>query len=64
MEQALQAHELALDALLPADASLAFIGRIDTPWTRREDCLRIPTHPVGRSDGIRSAVPGYPVTAR
>jgi hypothetical protein len=26
--------------------------------------LRIPTHPVGRSNGIRSAVPGYPVTAR
>jgi hypothetical protein len=26
--------------------------------------LRIPTHPVGRSGDIRSAIPGYPVTAR
>ena len=24
--------------------------------------VRIPTHPVGRSDKIRSAIPEYPVT--
>ena len=24
--------------------------------------LRIPTHPVGCSDNIRSVIPGYPVT--
>jgi hypothetical protein len=26
------------------------------------DNLRIPTHPAGRSDNIRSAIPGYPAT--
>jgi tRNA (adenine37-N6)-methyltransferase len=34
----LRPHEQATDAPLPADATLAFIGRIHTPWTRREDC--------------------------
>jgi len=24
--------------------------------------VRIPTHPVGSSDNIRSVIPGYPVT--
>jgi tRNA (adenine37-N6)-methyltransferase len=44
--QALRPHEVAADAPLPADASLAFIGRIRTPWTRREDCPH-----QGRPDG-------------
>jgi tRNA (adenine37-N6)-methyltransferase len=34
----LRPHEQATDAPLKADATLAFIGRIRTPWTRREDC--------------------------
>ncbi len=46
MPQPLRAHEIALDAPLPEDASLAFIGRIETPWKRREDCPR-----RGRLDG-------------
>ena len=31
----------------------------DNPFS---EALRIPTHPVGRSDNIRSAIPEYPVT--
>ncbi len=38
--QALRPHEVATDAALPADAALAFIGRIRTPWTLRADCPR------------------------
>jgi tRNA-Thr(GGU) m(6)t(6)A37 methyltransferase TsaA len=30
--------ELAVELPPPADAALRFIGRIRTPWTRREDC--------------------------
>ena len=36
--QPLRPHERIADAPLRADATLAFIGRIRTPWTRREDC--------------------------
>ncbi|NNU80322.1 tRNA (N6-threonylcarbamoyladenosine(37)-N6)-methyltransferase TrmO [Halovulum dunhuangense] len=36
--QAIRPHEIATDAPLPRDASIAFIGVIRTPWTRREDC--------------------------
>ncbi len=38
--QDMRAHEQATEAPLPADANLAFIGHIETPWTRREDCPR------------------------
>jgi tRNA-Thr(GGU) m(6)t(6)A37 methyltransferase TsaA len=38
--QALRPHEEATEAPPAADAALAFIGRIRTPWTRREDCPR------------------------
>ena len=38
--QPIRPHERAVDAPLPADAALAFIGRIRTPWPRREDCPR------------------------
>ncbi len=31
---------MAVDATPPADATLRFVGRIHTPWTRREDCPR------------------------
>jgi len=30
--------------------------------TRVSPEVRIPTHPVGSSDNIRSVIPGYPVT--
>jgi len=40
MTQSLRPHELVSEAPLPADATLAFIGRIETPWPRREDCPR------------------------
>jgi tRNA-Thr(GGU) m(6)t(6)A37 methyltransferase TsaA len=38
--QALRPHERACDAALRADASLAFIGRIRTPWPDRDACPR------------------------
>lgn len=38
--QPLRAHERTTDAPLPADATLAFIGRIETPWPTREACPR------------------------
>lgn len=33
-------HELAVELPPAEDATLRFIGRIRTPWTRREDCPR------------------------
>ncbi|PQO24661.1 tRNA (N6-threonylcarbamoyladenosine(37)-N6)-methyltransferase TrmO [Rhodobacteraceae bacterium WD3A24] len=42
----LRAHERALDLPAPCDAALRFIGRIRTPFERREDCPR-----QGRPDG-------------
>jgi tRNA-Thr(GGU) m(6)t(6)A37 methyltransferase TsaA len=38
--QPIRPHEVATEAPLPADATLAFIGHIETPWARREDCPR------------------------
>jgi tRNA-Thr(GGU) m(6)t(6)A37 methyltransferase TsaA len=38
--QPIRPHEVATDAPLPADATLAFIGHVETPWPRREDCPR------------------------
>ena len=38
--------EQRVDLAPPGDAALRFIGRIRTPWTRREDCPR-----QGRQDG-------------
>ena len=40
MTQTLREHEIAVEAPHAADATLTFIGRIQTPWTRREDCPR------------------------
>lgn len=37
---ALRDHERTTDAPPPADAALAFVGRIRTPWTDRADCPR------------------------
>ncbi len=49
--QSIRPHELASEAPPAADATLAFIGRIETPWTRREDCQR-----QGRPDGPECVV--------
>jgi tRNA (adenine37-N6)-methyltransferase len=38
--------ERVVDAEPPSDAALRFIGRIRTPWTKRDDCPR-----QGRQDG-------------
>lgn len=38
--QKIRPHEVALEGEPPANASVAFIGRIETPWLRREDCPR------------------------
>jgi tRNA (adenine37-N6)-methyltransferase len=45
-DDALRPGEVAIDVDLPADATLAFIGRIHTPWRERMDCPR-----QGRADG-------------
>jgi tRNA (adenine37-N6)-methyltransferase len=42
----IRAGEAAVDAPLPTDAGLVFIGRIHTPWTDRLECPR-----QGRLDG-------------
>ena len=42
----LRKGETLSEGTLPEDAALAFIGRIHTPWARREDCPR-----QGREDG-------------
>jgi len=36
----LRPHEVAVDVPEPGDAHLRFIGRVRTPWTRREQCPR------------------------
>jgi len=46
MEARLRAGERLADLPEDSDAQLYFIGRIRTPWTRREDCPR-----QGRLDG-------------
>lgn len=38
--QAVRAQEVTTDVVLPADAAVAFIGHIETPWPTREDCPR------------------------
>ena len=38
--QALRPHEVTTNTPLPQDTTLAFIGYVETPWLRREDCPR------------------------
>ena len=40
MVQAMREGEIRTDAPLRPDAMLSFIGRVATPWRRREDCPR------------------------
>lgn len=44
--QATRLHEVVTTAPLPQDAGVAFIGHVETPWSRREDCPR-----QGSTDG-------------
>ena len=46
METRLRAGEVVTEAPEARDAGLQFVGRIHTPWSRREDCPR-----QGRLDG-------------
>lgn len=39
-DESIREHEIAIDPGPPDDARLRFIGRIRTPWTRRENCPR------------------------
>lgn len=61
--QAIRPHEVTTDAPLPADATLAFIGHIETPWTRREDCPRQGDRDTGPECTILVADPWAPALA-
>jgi tRNA-Thr(GGU) m(6)t(6)A37 methyltransferase TsaA len=67
--QDLRPHEIATGAALAADATLAFIGRIETPWARREDCPRQGDSEAGPDctvivdppwDGALAGIEAYP----
>jgi hypothetical protein len=45
-ENEIRKNELVVDAPVPTDAALVFIGRISTPWTSRMETPR-----QGRHDG-------------
>jgi tRNA-Thr(GGU) m(6)t(6)A37 methyltransferase TsaA len=55
--QPIRPHEVTLDADLPADATLAFIGHLETPWTRREDCPRQGDREAGPECAVVVAAP-------
>ena len=50
----IRAGESAVDIALPADATIAFIGRIYTPWADRLTCPR-----QGRQDGPTCRIQVY-----
>ena len=58
--QPLRPHEVVTDAPLPADATLAFIGHIETPWARREDCPRQGDRETGPECTLIVAEPWVP----
>ena len=58
--QAVRPHEVALDMPLPQDAMLAFIGHIETPWTRHEDCPRQGDAEGGPDCAVVVAAPWVP----
>ena len=55
MEARLRAGERLADLPEDSDAQLYFIGRIRTPWTRREECPR-----QGRLDGPDCRIEVFP----
>jgi tRNA-Thr(GGU) m(6)t(6)A37 methyltransferase TsaA len=61
--QAIRPHEVTTDAPLPTDATLTFIGHIETPWTRREDCPRQGDREAGPECTIVVADPWAPALA-
>lgn len=58
--QSIRPHEVATDAPLPVDATLAFIGHVETPWLRREDCPRQGNRDTGPDCTIVVAPPWVP----
>lgn len=40
----LKPSEIATDVPVPQDATLGFIGHVETPWARPEDCPKQGTH--------------------
>lgn len=61
--QAIRPHEVTTEAPLPVDATLAFIGHIETPWTRRDDCPRQGDSEAGPECTIVVAAPWAPALA-
>lgn len=57
---AIRPHEVALDTPLPQDATLAFIGHVETSWTRREDCPRQGDADGGPDFAVVVAAPWLP----
>jgi tRNA-Thr(GGU) m(6)t(6)A37 methyltransferase TsaA len=57
MDELLRPHERVTDAALPADATLAFIGHIVTPWPTRADCPRQGDADTGPDCTIHVAAP-------
>lgn len=58
--QPIRPHEVTAGIPLPADAALAFIGHVETPWTRREDCPRQGDPEAGPDCTIVVAAPWAP----
>jgi len=54
-QQARRPGEIAVEPLQTSDASLQYIGRIQTPWPRREDCPR-----QGDLDGPECQIEVFP----
>ena len=61
--QEVRRHEVTSDAPLPVDATLAFIGHIEIPWTRREECPRQGNAETGPDCTIVVADPWVPALA-
>ncbi|MCB1397355.1 MAG: tRNA (N6-threonylcarbamoyladenosine(37)-N6)-methyltransferase TrmO [Rhodobacter sp.] len=51
LDKPLKDSEIATDIAVPRDATLGFVGHVETPWTRREDCPK-----QGRHDGPDCAI--------
>ena len=58
--QPMRPHEVAVPGALPVDATIAFIGHIETPWSRREDCPRQGNRDTGPDCTLVVADPWVP----